>query len=195
MLRRFSTKFGKSKKDEVNGVGGSNGVTSTNGTEANGSYSNGSYTNATDTKGSYTNGTDTNGTSSDKPNIAKRGSSFGFPPKKPKSQAAAQMIDHTASRADVENAFTEYAQVIHASRRPLPSQGGDVAKLDHQQHSGLLSDIKAMGFKDVRTLIDVMKNKATGELQDDKTYLMEKTIQVSCAQQPVFVPCSYNQSS
>ena len=34
-------------------------------------------------------------------------------------------------------------------------------------------------FKDVHTLIDVMKNKATGELQDDKTYLMEHTIQVS----------------
>ena len=42
-----------------------------------------------------------------------------------------------------------------------------------------MSDIKAMGFKDVHTLIDVMKNKATGELQDDKTYLMEHTIQVS----------------
>lgn len=42
-----------------------------------------------------------------------------------------------------------------------------------------MSDIKAMGFKDVHTLMDVMKNKATGELQDDKTYLMEHTIQVS----------------
>lgn len=36
-----------------------------------------------------------------------------------------------------------------------------------------------MGFKDVHTLIDVMKNKATGKLQDDKTYMMEHTIQVS----------------
>ena len=43
----------------------------------------------------------------------------------------------------------------------------------------MMSDIKAMGFKDVHTLIDVMKNKASGELQDDKTYLMEHTIQVS----------------
>ena len=41
-----------------------------------------------------------------------------------------------------------------------------------------MSDIKAMGFKDVHTLIDVMKSKAAGELQDDKTYLMEHTIQV-----------------
>ena len=51
--------------------------------------------------------------------------------------------------------------------------------MDHTQPSGLVSDIKAMGFKDVHTLIDVMKNKAKGDLQDDKTYLMEHTIQVS----------------
>ena len=42
-----------------------------------------------------------------------------------------------------------------------------------------MADIKAMGFKDLHTLIDVMRSKASGELQDDKTYLMEKTIQVS----------------
>lgn len=41
-----------------------------------------------------------------------------------------------------------------------------------------MSDIRALGFKDIHTLMDVMKNKATGALQDDKTYLMEKTIQV-----------------
>ena len=64
-------------------------------------------------------------------------------------------------------------------RQPLPTQSGDGSYLDHAQPSGLMSDIKAMGFKDVHTLIDVMKNKASGELQDDKTYLMEHTIQVS----------------
>lgn len=66
----------------------------------------------------------------------------------------------------------------HTQRRPLPTQGGEGLFLDHTQPSGLMSDIKAMGFKDVHTLIDVMKSKATGELQDDKTYLMEHTIQV-----------------
>lgn len=67
----------------------------------------------------------------------------------------------------------------HLQRRPLPTQSGDRLYLDHAQPSGLVSDIKAMGFKDVHTLMDVMKNKATGDLQDDKTYLMEHTIQVS----------------
>ena len=36
-----------------------------------------------------------------------------------------------------------------------------------------------MGFKDAHTLVDLMKNKASGDLVDDKTYLMEKIIQVA----------------
>ena len=167
MLRRFSTKFGKSRKDEVNGANGTNGTSSSNGIQTN---------------GSYTNGAETNGTSSEKPGPTKRGSSFGFASKKSKAQASALTADHAASRAEVENAFAAYAQLIHASRQPLPDQQGHGVDVDHEQHSGLMSDVKALGFKDVHTLMDVMKNKATGDLQDDHTYLMEKTIQVRLAQ-------------
>lgn len=35
-----------------------------------------------------------------------------------------------------------------------------------------MSDVKSLGFKDASTLMQVMKTKATGELQDDKTMLM-----------------------
>ena len=66
----------------------------------------------------------------------------------------------------------------HTQPRPLPTQTGDGVSLDHTHPSGMMSDIKAMGFKDLHTLMDVMKGKAKGELQDDKTYLMEHTIQV-----------------
>ena len=172
MLRRFSTKFGKSKKDEVNGVNGTNGTSSSNGIQTNGSYANGA---------------ETNGTSIEKPGPTKRGSSFGFTSKKSKTQASAQAsslnADHAASRAEVESAFAQFAQLIHASRQPLPSQQGHGVDPAQEEHSGLISDVKALGFKDVQTLMDVMKNKATGDLQDDHTYLMEKTIQVSHAQQ------------
>ena len=173
MLRKFSTKFGKSRKDEVNAVNGTNGTTSSNGIHSNGIQTN----------GSYINGAETNGTSSEKRGPTKRGSSFGFASKKSMGQASTMISDHAASRAEVESAFAEYAQLIHASRQPLPDQQGHGVDVDHEQHSGLLSDIKALGFKDVQTLMDVMKNKATGDLQDDHTYLMEKTIQVSLAQQ------------
>ncbi len=154
MIRRFSQKvgFGK-KKEDVNGT--TNDTTNgTNGTHA-------------------TNGI-TNGDGGEKPNLQKRTSTFmPFKAKK-------ETTDHAASRADVESSFAQFAQLIHASRRPLPTQTGDGAYLDHAEPSGLLSDIRSMGFKDAKTLMDVMKTKATGELQDDKTYIMERTIQVSC---------------
>jgi linoleate 10R-lipoxygenase len=152
MLRRLSTRFGKNKKDRANGINDTNDVT--NGTD--------------------TNGASTNGVSAGKPALEKRQSSFGFGTKKVKAQST----DHAASRSDVQNSFEQFAQLIHASERPLPTQTGDGSYLDHKEPSGLMADVRALGFKDVRTLVDVMKNKATGELQDDKTYLMEHTIQV-----------------
>ena len=158
MLRRISTKFGKGKKEEVNGVNGTDNATkgSTNGVQTNGAY--------------------TNGTSSEKPSSEKRHSSFGIQSKKARKAAT----NDSASRSDVESSFAQFAQLIHASERPLPTQsGGGGAYLDPKEPSGLMSDIKALGFKDAHTLMDVMKNKASGALQDDKTYLMEKTIQVS----------------
>lgn len=156
MLRKFSTKF-KSRREDANGVNGTNGIKGANGT----------------THG-VTNGT--NGESKEKSALKERHSSFA--PFKSKKETSNRSTDHSASRRDVENSFEQFAQLIHASRRPLPTQSGDGSYLDHAQPSGLVSDIKAMGFKDVHTLMDVMKNKATGDLQDDKTYLMEHTIQL-----------------
>ena len=86
--------------------------------------------------------------------------------------------DHSAGRAEVASTFEQYAQLIHASRRPLPTQSGDGAYLDHDIPSGLMDDLKHLGFKDIGTLMGVMKTKASGELADDKTYLMERAIQV-----------------
>ena len=153
MLRRLSTRFGKAKKDETNGVNGTNGITN----------------------GVHTNGTNTNGISNEKPLPEKTQNSFTLSSRKPKTQ----IKTHGASRDDVQSSFEQFAHVIHASDQPLPTQNDDGSYIDHKEPSGLMADVKALGFKDVRTLIDVMKNKATGELQDDKTYLMEHTIQVS----------------
>lgn len=87
-------------------------------------------------------------------------------------------MDNSASRQDVESSFAKFAQLIHASQRPLPTQSGDGAYIDNTESSGLLQDLKTIGFKDVNTLMQVMRNKATGELQDDKTMMMEHVIQV-----------------
>ena len=146
-------------------MNGTNGITSGN-------------TGVVETNGAPTNGTSIKGNGFEKLDSDRRRSSFGLQAKKTRKAA----IDHSASRSDVESSFAQFAQLIHASRRPLPTQSGDGAYLEHNEPSGLMSDIKALGFKDVHTLMDVMKNKATGALQDDKTYLMEKTIQVGQVQ-------------
>ncbi len=114
-----------------------------------------------------------NGVKAEKPNGARRQSSF-VPQKKPK-----ETVDHAASRGEVESSFQQFAQLIHASRRPLPTQSGDGAYLDHTEPSGLMQDLKSIGFKDVNTLMQVMKQKKSGAPQDDKTYIMERVIQVS----------------
>lgn len=150
MIRRFSTKLGINKGKKEE----------TNGTHA---------------------GESTNGNASaaingnNKPILEKRGSSI-LPLKSHRKTPGA---DHSASRSDVDTSFEQFAQLIHASQRPLPTQGGEGSYIDHAEPSSLMQDVKALGFKDAKTLMDVMKTKAAGELQDDKTYIMERTIQVS----------------
>ena len=102
-----------------------------------------------------------------------------FRPQKKKKEEE-EHVDHSASRKDVESSFDQFAQLIHASRRPLPTQT-DGAILDHTEPTGLVQDLKALGFKDVGTLMNVMKGKVTGELLDDKTYLMEHLMQAGRA--------------
>lgn len=100
-----------------------------------------------------------------------------FIPQKKKEE---QNVDHSASRADVESSFKKFAQLVHASRRPLPTQSGDGAYLERTEPTGFIQDLKSIGFRDVETLMELMKSKTSGKLQDDKTYLMERIIQV-CA--------------
>ena len=165
MLRKLSTRFSKGKKDEANGVN----VSDTNSTRY-------------PVNGTKRNIVTTNGANGDKASPEQRRTgSFSFMPKKSKTESN-DNSNGTASRADIESSFEQFAQLIHASNRPLPNQTGDGSYLDHKEPSGLMADIKALGFKDAKTLMDVMKNKATGEYQDDKTYVMERTIQVGLVQ-------------
>jgi linoleate 10R-lipoxygenase len=86
--------------------------------------------------------------------------------------------DNNAKRHEVSATFEEYAQLIHASRRPLPMQTGDGTYLDNEHNSSIFQDLGVLGVKDFGTLMDVIKNKVTGGLVDDKTMLMEHIIQV-----------------
>src|SRR5579862_6496954 len=110
--------------------------------------------------------------------VGKR-ASFGFGKKdKEKEQGGLALPDHSAKREDISNVFKQYAQLIHASQRPLPTQTGDGTYIEQSVPSGLWQDLKNLGFKDVNTLLEVMKNKTHKSLTDDKTYIMERVIQV-----------------
>jgi linoleate 10R-lipoxygenase len=63
---------------------------------------------------------------------------------------------HAATRADITSTFEQYAQLIHASLRPLPNQSGDGAYLEKEEPSGLWNDIRSMGIKDMRTVKHIM---------------------------------------
>lgn len=127
----------------------------------------------------------------EKPEVARRRSSF-MPQKKEKEREKPPNNDddHAANRGDVESSFQKFAQLIHASNRPLPTQSGDGAYLDHPEPTGLMQDLKNIGIKDVRTLMELMKTKVKGELNDDKTMLMEHVIQVCPSDGVVLDPFS-----
>ena len=141
------------------------------------------------------NGAQKNGSSAtqDSPkNGVERTTSFGLPRRQKtvdKSQSEPAPPDHNVKSEEVGNVFEQFAQVIHAAQRPLPTQTGDGTYIEHQVPTGLFQDLRSMGFKDVTTLMDVMKNKGSGGLVDDKTYLMERVIQV-CSRAHTATVCS-----
>src|SRR5256885_13394794 len=83
-------------------------------------------------KNGYSNGIK-NGSKSAAPSTpgdksTRRHSSFGFGKKEKDDNvkaAARQQPNHNTSRGEVESAFKQYAQLIHAAKRPLPNQTGD----------------------------------------------------------------------
>ncbi|WEW59149.1 hypothetical protein PRK78_004618 [Emydomyces testavorans] len=88
-------------------------------------------------------------------------------------------------RPDVESTFKQYAQLIHAARRPLPKQSGNGSYLDGPKTTtSLFQDLKSMGPRGWGTLLAVRKSKKSGKLTDDKTYIMERVIQLGAANTP-----------
>ena len=87
--------------------------------------------------------------------------------------------DRSVTRGDVESSFQQFQQLLHRSSRPLPTQTGDGSYLENEEHSSLFSELKSLGFKDFKTLQEVISSKASGALADDKTMIMERVIQVT----------------
>ena len=90
----------------------------------------------------------------------------------------AENTHHAVKREEVQSSFQQYAQLLHAAQRPLPTQSGDGSYIEETVPSGMMQDLRSLGFQDVKTLMEVMKTKTTSTLADDKTYLMERVIQL-----------------
>lgn len=114
-----------------------------------------------------------------KPTVnGKRRSSYGTR----KLSVQKEHPDHSGEREGISNTFESFANLIHASNRPLPTQTGNGTYVeDKDAHTGLWEDLKTIGLRDVKTLTETMKSKANGGLVDDKTMLMERVIQVKSA--------------
>ncbi|KAL8994260.1 MAG: hypothetical protein Q9169_005713 [Polycauliona sp. 2 TL-2023] len=82
--------------------------------------------------------------------------------------------DFSVIQDDVSSNFEKFAHFLHASDRPLPPQSGDGAQLEEGHPSGFMQDLRTFGFKDINTVMQVMKTKATGELQEFHNYVVEQ---------------------
>ena len=124
-----------------------------------------------------------NGTSSTKPvqqftTAKSNNATNGYAPVAVKHEEPKEDV-HAATRADVTSTFEQYAQLIHASRRPLPNQSGDGAYLEKDEPSGFWADMRSLGIKDLKTIRHIMEDKASGKSQDDRKMHMEEIMQVS----------------
>ena len=87
--------------------------------------------------------------------------------------------EHTTDRQEIEDAFSSISGVIKAAFRPLPTQTGDGSYIMRPKESGILSDIAKMKPNDMETLLATAMKQISGNPVNDRSYLMEKIIQVS----------------
>jgi linoleate 10R-lipoxygenase len=86
---------------------------------------------------------------------AKSNTTNGYAPPAVKQEEPVEDV-HGATREDVASTFEQYAQLIHASRRPLPNQSGDGAYLEKDEPSGFWADMRSIGIKDLKTVKHIM---------------------------------------
>lgn len=95
----------------------------------------------------------------------------------PRAEHPERMKSELASKSSSK--FKEARDVIHAARRPLPTETGDGSYIEDEPSNGLWKDLRSLGIKDASTLASFLENKVTGQYIDDKTMLMERVIQAS----------------
>lgn len=101
------------------------------------------------------------------------------------SEPELSQLDKT--RREVSDAVSKISTLISQAVKPLPTGTGNGADLSAEDYhtdafeaaEAGLSDLSHMGITDYKTLYNVLQQKLTGELVDDKTYFMERLIQAA----------------
>ncbi|ORX99277.1 heme peroxidase, partial [Clohesyomyces aquaticus] len=82
--------------------------------------------------------------------------------------------------------FKQISGLVGAAARPVPNQTGDGSAVDTEKENavikrvlGDLNDLTHLRIEDFDTLLKIQYGKMTGELTDDKTYLMEGLIRAA----------------
>lgn len=78
----------------------------------------------------------------------------------------------------IGKAISQLEQTVSASLRPLPTETGDGTYVPKSTDTGIVQDLSHVDLGDVKTIVELTKNAATGEPVDDKQYIMERLIQV-----------------
>ncbi|KAF3481341.1 fatty acid oxygenase [Arthroderma uncinatum] len=86
---------------------------------------------------------------------------------------------HLNLREEIGQGVADVGEAISASLRPLPTASGDGTYLPKVAKTGVLDDLAHMKLGDAGTLAEMAKIAATGELIDDKRYIMERVIQLA----------------
>ena len=86
--------------------------------------------------------------------------------------------EYIPERQKIEDSFASIKGLIQASLKPLPTQTGDGSYIADPISTGLLKDLEKLHIRDIPTLIQTVKGKITNAPVNDRTYLMERVIQV-----------------
>jgi linoleate 8R-lipoxygenase/9,12-octadecadienoate 8-hydroperoxide 8R-isomerase len=98
----------------------------------------------------------------------------------------APLSELDALRNKISDSFKQAAELISHIRKPIPHGTGNGTDLDKEGEKwnlirkieGDLADLSHLRIRDIKTLMEIQHIKMTGELTDDKTYLMEGLIRV-----------------
>ncbi|KAK7432233.1 hypothetical protein QQZ08_001178 [Neonectria magnoliae] len=121
----------------------------------------------------------TNGTQAKNGNANGHGSSTAAKPTPTKKQQQTSSKASLKPKPKKDSALANFKKLRLASKRPLPTQSGDGTYLTPAKRPGLKEDVRRLRMQDVRTLLEIISHKIKGEtILDDKTMLMERTIQI-----------------